>query len=89
MRIPEYVQDILHRLEGAGYEAWCVGGAVRDALLKLEPGDWDVTTSTPPETVLSLFAPQALPTGLKHGTVTVGGGHGVEVTTFRRDGGRW
>lgn len=84
--MPEYVQEILRRLEDAGYEAWCVGGAVRDALLGLEPGDWDVTTSAPPETVLSLFAPRALPTGLQHGTVTVGGGHGVEVTTFRRDG---
>ena len=84
--MPEYVQEILRRLEDAGYETWCVGGAVRDALLGLEPGDWDVTTSAPPEAVLSLFAPRALPTGLQHGTVTVGGGHGVEVTTFRRDG---
>ncbi len=84
--LPEIVQDILHRLEAAGYEAWCVGGAVRDALLGLSPGDWDVTTSAPPEAVLSLFAPHALPTGLRHGTVTVGGGRGVEVTTFRRDG---
>lgn len=86
MRIPENVREILNRLEGAGYEAWCVGGAVRDALLGLEPGDWDVTTSAPPEAVLALFAPNALPTGLQHGTVTVGGGRGVEVTTFRRDG---
>ena len=86
MLMPEYVQEILRRLEDAGYETWCVGGAVRDALLGLEPGDWDVTTSAPPEAVLSLFAPRALPTGLQHGTVTVGGGHGVEVTTFRRDG---
>ena len=84
--IPEQVQAVLRRLESAGHEAWCVGGAVRDALLGREPGDWDVTTSAPPETVLELFAPCALPTGLQHGTVTVGGGHGVEVTTFRRDG---
>lgn len=88
MEIPEYVRDILRRLEGAGHEAWCVGGAVRDALLGQEPGDWDVTSGAEPEAVLSLFAPHALPTGLKHGTVTVapGGGQGVEVTTFRRDG---
>ncbi len=85
-QLPDSVQEILRRLEGAGYEAWCVGGAVRDALLGLEPGDWDVTTSAPPEAVLSLFAPDARPTGLQHGTVTVGGGRGVEVTTFRRDG---
>jgi len=82
--IPEPVQEILRRLEDAGYEAWCVGGAVRDALLGLTPGDWDVTTSAAPEAVLELFSPNALPTGLQHGTVTVGGG--VEVTTFRRDG---
>ncbi len=86
MRMPENVRALLERLEAAGYEAWCVGGAVRDALLGLEPGDWDVATSAPPEAVLDLFAPEALPTGLKHGTVTVGGGRGVEVTTFRRDG---
>ena len=84
--MPENVREILDRLEKAGYEAWCVGGAVRDALLGLEPGDWDVASSAPPEAVLELFAPNALPTGLRHGTVTVGGGRGVEVTTFRRDG---
>ena len=84
--LPEQVQEILRRLEDAGYEAWCVGGAVRDVLLGLTPGDWDVTTSAPPEAVLALFAPCALPTGLRHGTVTVGPGRGVEVTTFRRDG---
>ena len=86
LSIPEHVKEILSRLEEAGYEAWCVGGAVRDALLGREPGDWDVTSDAPPEAVLTLFAPQALPTGLKHGTVTVGDGRGVEITTFRRDG---
>ena len=86
--IPEAAGEVLARLEGAGYEAWCVGGAVRDLLLGREPGDWDVTTSAPPEAVLALFAPRSLPTGLRHGTVTVktGGGTGVEVTTYRRDG---
>lgn len=84
--LPENVKRILSRLEQAGYEAYCVGGAVRDALLGRTPGDWDVASDAPPEAVLSLFAPEALPTGLKHGTVTVGGGKGVEVTTFRRDG---
>jgi len=85
--LPDDVKIILSRLENEGWKACCVGGAVRDALLGRAPGDWDVTTSAPPETVLSLFAPYALPTGLKHGTVTVGQGKGVEVTTFRRDGG--
>lgn len=84
--IPEKVRRVLTRLEGAGYEAWCVGGAVRDALLGREPGDWDVTTDALPEQVMALFGPSALPTGLKHGTVTVGGGRGVEVTTYRVDG---
>ncbi|MDE7242806.1 MAG: HD domain-containing protein [Oscillospiraceae bacterium] len=82
--MPENVKEILRRLEAHGYEGWCVGGAVRDLLLGRPPGDWDVTTSAVPEQVMELFAPHALPTGLRHGTVTVGGG--VEVTTFRRDG---
>lgn len=84
--IPENVKNIMKRLEDAGYEAWCVGGAVRDMLLGREPGDWDVTTNALPATVLELFAPHAVPTGLQHGTVTVGGGRGVEITTYRRDG---
>ena len=88
LRIPAAVEEILERLEAAGFEAWCVGGAVRDALLGREAGDWDVASSAPPERVLALFAPRALPTGLQHGTITVktGPGAGVEVTTFRRDG---
>ena len=85
-QIPEEVKNVMTRLEAAGYQAWCVGGAVRDLLLGRTPGDWDVTTNALPETVLELFAPRALPTGLKHGTVTVGGGRGVEVTTFRKEG---
>ena len=65
-----------------------MGGAVRDRLLGRAPGDWDVTTSALPEEVSALFAPHALPTGLRHGTVTVKpeGVPGVEVTTYRRDG---
>ena len=82
-QIPESVRNILTCLEQAGYEAWCVGGAVRDLLLGREPGDWDVTTSAPPQVVMNLFAPHAVPTGLQHGTVTV---DKVEVTTYRRDG---
>ena len=84
--MPERVKQILEKLESAGYEAWCVGGAVRDLLLGREPGDWDVTTNALPETVMELFAPNAVATGLQHGTVTVGGGRGVEITTYRRDG---
>lgn len=70
-----------------GHEAYPVGGCVRDLLLGRQPQDWDVATSARPEEVMSLFA-RTVPTGLKHGTVTVllGGGK-VEVTAFRREGG--
>lgn len=86
-KLPDHVEKILLRLENAGFEAWCVGGAVRDSLLGLPPGDWDVTTNAPPEKTLKLFAPNALPTGLQHGTVTASvNGQSVEITTFRRDG---
>lgn len=87
MEIPENVQAVLKTLESAGHEAWCVGGCVRDALLGQSPGDWDVAASALPEETLAAFGPQALPTGLKHGTVTVKTPEGpVEVTTFRIDG---
>ena len=87
MEIPENVRAVLNTLESAGHEAWCVGGCVRDALLGQSPGDWDVTTSALPEETLTAFGPRALPTGLKHGTVTVKTPEGlVEVTTFRIDG---
>lgn len=87
MKLPNYVQEVLGKLESAGYEAWCVGGCVRDMLLNREPGDWDVTTNALPEETLALFGRLALPTGLRHGTVTVRCAEGaVEVTTYRVDG---
>ena len=84
---PALVAQILLALERAGYEARCVGGCVRDLLLGRAPEDWDVATAARPEEVMALFGPEARPTGLRHGTVTVcrGGGR-VEVTTYRRDG---
>ena len=85
--IPEYVQKVLVTLEQAGYEAWCVGGCVRDSLLGRYPDDWDVTTSALPEETIAVFAGHAVPTGLQHGTVTVRSDHkSVEVTTYRVDG---
>lgn len=85
--IPEYVRAVLETLEAAGHEAWCVGGCVRDALSGRTPEDWDVTTSALPEETLASFGARALPTGLKHGTVTVKTAAGaVEVTTYRLDG---
>ena len=85
--IPKTVQEVLETLIAAGHEAWCVGGCVRDTLLGRTPEDWDVTTSARPEETMALFGRRALPTGLRHGTVTVRTDRsGVEVTTFRCDG---
>jgi len=85
--IPDYVRVVLETLEAAGYEAWCVGGCVRDSLLGRVPEDWDVTTSALPEETMAVFRDHAIPTGLKHGTVTVRAEHrSVEVTTYRLDG---
>ena len=84
--IPEQVNSILESLQKSGYEAYVVGGCVRDALLGREPNDWDITTSALPMEVKSVF-PRTIDTGLQHGTVTVlCGGTGYEVTTFRVDG---
>ena len=84
--IPEQVNSILEILQKSGYEAYVVGGCVRDALLGREPNDWDITTSALPMEVKSVF-PRTIDTGLQHGTVTVlCGGTGYEVTTFRVDG---
>ena len=85
--IPEYVQKVLVALERADYEAWCVGGCVRDSLLGRYPDDWDVTTSALPEETMAVFSGHAIPTGVQHGTVTVRSDHkSVEVTTYRVDG---
>ena len=84
--IPDKVHEILVTLQQAGYEAYVVGGCVRDALLGREPHDWDVTTSALPSEVKALFR-KTVDTGLKHGTVTVIiAGEGFEVTTYRVDG---
>ena len=85
--IPDPVREILETLGAAGHGAWCVGGCVRDALLGREPEDWDVTTAALPEETMALFGDRAVPTGLRHGTITVRTAkRGVEVTTLRRDG---
>lgn len=89
MYLPQQVNEVIDALERAEFEAYAVGGCVRDALLKRDPGDYDVTTSARPEEIKRVFAGQRLiETGLKHGTVTVlTGGMPVEVTTYRVDGG--
>lgn len=84
--VPRDVKTILDTLHGAGYEAFAVGGCVRDRLLGKTPDDWDITTSALPENVKSLFSATA-DTGIQHGTVMViKGGRGYEVTTYRVDG---
>ena len=86
IEIPEDVNMIISSLRAEGYEAYAVGGCVRDCLLGVEPKDWDITTSALPEAVKSIF-PRTIDTGIKHGTVTVMvHGTGYEVTTYRVDG---
>jgi tRNA nucleotidyltransferase (CCA-adding enzyme) len=83
---PGFVRWVASTLEDAGYETWAVGGAVRNALLGLPSGDWDLATRAPPGVLRRLF-PRTVPVGLAHGTVGVLTREGVllEVTTFRRD----
>ena len=84
--IPNYVVDICRRLQESGFAAYVVGGGVRDLLLARPIKDWDLTTAAQPQDVQRLFR-RTIPTGLKHGTVTVMVGEvHVEVTTFRTEG---
>ncbi len=86
--LPEYAEIVIQSLERYGYEAYVVGGCVRDSLLGITPKDWDVCTNATPQEVLRVFRKRpVIKTGLKHGTVTVMVNHEpVEVTTFRVDG---
>lgn len=84
--VPKDVQFIIDTFYKNGYEAFMVGGCVRDSLLKKEPHDFDITTSAPPEVTINLFD-NTIPTGLKHGTITVLINNvPYEVTTYRTDG---
>lgn len=84
--IPKQVEWILAELREHGYEAFAVGGCIRDTLLHREPGDWDITTSARPDQVKQVFG-KTIDTGLQHGTVTVMREHvGYEITTYRIDG---
>ena len=86
IQLPEHVKQIIHRLQQEGYDAYAVGGCVRDTLLGRCPQDWDITTSARPQVVKSLFS-HTIDTGIAHGTVTVMLDHtGYEVTTYRIDG---
>ena len=86
IEMPVQVEEILGKLREHGYEAFAVGGCVRDAILGRIPGDWDITTSARPEEVKQVFG-HTIDTGLQHGTVTVMRDHiGYEITTYRIDG---
>ncbi len=84
--LPEYVQTALNTLTDKGYQAFVVGGGLRDIILGNIPDDYDITTSAKPDEILKLFN-KSYATGLKHGTVTVVlNNKRIEITTFRSDG---
>lgn len=86
IQIPEKAKYIIETIQNAGFEAYVVGGCVRDSILGRTPGDWDITTSARPEQVKQLFR-RTIDTGIQHGTVTVMlDKEGFEVTTYRVDG---
>lgn len=89
INIPMNVRAVLAVLENNGFEAYIVGGCVRDSVLGIKPKDYDITTSARPEQIVKLFGEdfRVIETGIKHGTVTVvSDGENIEVTTFRTDG---
>ena len=84
--LPEKVNFIINRLKENGYEAYAVGGCVRDSVLRRIPDDWDITTSATPNETKALF-PRTFDTGIEHGTITVlVEKESFEVTTYRVDG---
>jgi tRNA nucleotidyltransferase (CCA-adding enzyme) len=86
IKLPSSVKMVLDSLEAAGFEAYAVGGCVRDSVLGRTPDDWDVTTSALPMEIKRVFR-RTVDTGIEHGTVTVLiGEHSHEVTTYRIDG---
>ena len=86
INLPEKVKYIIDSITEAGFEAYAVGGCIRDSILGREPSDWDITTSARPEQVKALFS-RTVDTGIAHGTVTVMlDREGYEVTTYRIDG---
>ena len=86
IELPKDVKHILDTLTENGYEAYAVGGCIRDSILKRSPDDWDITTNALPEQVKELFK-RTVDTGIKHGTVTVMlDKKSYEVTTYRIDG---
>ena len=86
IHLPDKVKKIIETIESGGYEAYAVGGCVRDSILGRVPDDWDITTSASPQEIKNLFR-RTVDTGIQHGTVTViMEREGFEVTTYRIDG---
>ena len=86
IQLPDDVKKIIQKIEDAGFEAFAVGGCIRDSLLNRNPNDWDITTSAKPQEIKALFK-RTIDTGIEHGTVTVMINRvGYEVTTYRIDG---
>ena len=86
IKIPQFISDTIKTLENAGFEAYIVGGCVRDILMGIAPHDYDITTSALPHEIKSLFE-KTIDTGIKHGTVTVIKENiPIEITTFRTEG---
>lgn len=86
INMPIQAENIIETFEQSGYEAYIVGGCVRDSILQKEPMDWDITTSASPLQIKEIF-PYTIDTGIEHGTVTVMVDHKpFEVTTYRVDG---
>ena len=84
--VPEKVRNIIDKLQDNGFEAYAVGGCVRDSILGLSPNDWDITTNAYPDQVKKLFR-RTIDIGIEHGTVKVMiGNDGYEITTYRIDG---
>ena len=88
IKLPKAVEKALYMIEDADYEGYIVGGCVRDALMGIEPHDYDITTSALPSEVKDIFVDyKVIETGIKHGTVTVlMEGYPLEITTFRVEG---
>ena len=78
IEMPQEVKDIIRQIEQSGFEAYAVGGCVRDCILGRVPQDWDITTSALPEQIKAVFR-RTIDTGIQHGTVTVMIGYYIVV----------
>lgn len=88
MKLPVYVSTVIEKLNNRGFEAYAVGGCVRDSLLGIEPNDYDITTNASPEEIKETLSDfRTVDTGIEFGTVTViSDGNPIEITTYRIDG---